>query len=190
MPLSKASSVTPEGQPDGWSPPHQWLAQASPGGVTRLVVSADADALGGVFKALVRALSPPLSVRYVQLTERQSETQHDHTKRPSWVGVELPPERVLAAFADAETLLYRDGRHQTWVRGSLGDQLIMDELGLIYVYPDDVAQREALSAAGVPEGSAQTMLERDYVRVELHAEADTEEAGLIAALGLQPFSDD
>ena len=190
MSLHKASSVTPEGQADGWSPPHQWLAQASPGGVTRLVVSTRADALKGVFEALVQALAPPLAVRYVQLTERQSETQHEHTRRPSWVAVNLPVEKVLAAFGEAETLLYRDGRHQTWVRGALGEQLILDELGLIYVYPDDVGLRDVLGASGVPEGGAQTMLERDYVRVELHAEADGQEQALIASLGLQPFSDD
>ncbi len=190
MSQSKATSVTAEGQPDGWSPPHQWLAQASPGGVTRLVVSTRPDALEPVFEALVRALEPPLAVRYVQLTRRQSETQHAHTARPSWVAIELPTDRVLAAFAAAETLLYRDGRHQTWVRGALGDQLILDELGLLYVYPDDPSLRDTLAAAGVPEGQAPTMLERDYVRVELHADADAQETGLIAALGLQPFADD
>jgi len=189
VPLAKASSVTTEGQPDGWAPPHQWFAQASPGGVTRLVVSTHADALGPVFAALVRALEPPLAVRYVQLTHRQSETQHEHTARPSWVAIELPPDRVLAAFAAAETLLYRDGRHQTWVRGALGDQLILDELGLIYVYPDDPALRDALTAADVPQGQAQTMLERDYVRVALHAGADEQETGLIAGLGLQRLAE-
>ena len=106
------------------------------------------------------------------------------------MAVDLPVEKVLAAFGEAETLLYRDGRHQTWVRGALGEQLILDELGLIYVYPDDVGLRDVLGASGVPEGGAQTMLERDYVRVELHAEADGQEQALIASLGLQPFSDD
>lgn len=190
MSLSKASSVTPEGQPDGWTPPHQWESQASPGGVTRLVVSARADDLERVFTALVRALEPPLGVRYVQLTHRQTETQHVHTERPSWVGVELPQDRVLQVLSECKTLLYRDGRHQLWVRGALGAQLILDELGLIYAYPDDPSLRDALAAEGVTQGKAQTLLERDWVRVELHAAADAQETRLIQALGLTPHQDD
>jgi hypothetical protein len=180
--------VTAEGEPDGWLPPLQWQTQTSPGGVTRLVVSAQGDALGRVFGALLRALDAPLAVRYVQFTHRQSETQHVHTERPSWVAVELAADRVARVFAQCETLLLHDGRHQIWVQGTLGDQLILDELGMIYVYPDDPAMRDALAAADVPQGTAQTLLERDYVRVELLAQADAQERNLIESLGLQPFS--
>jgi hypothetical protein len=34
----------------------------------------------------------------------------------------------------------------------------------------------------------QTMAERDYVRVAFLAEADADEAGLVAGLGLRPWS--
>ncbi len=184
----KASSVTEEGLPDGWAVPEQWEAQSSPGGVTRLVISAPQERLGEIFEALVAGLEPPLAVRYVQLTHRQTETQHVHTDRPSWVGVELAPERVREVFAGSQMLLYRDGRHQVWVRGALGDQLVLDELGLVYAYPDDPAMRDILVGLGVQQGRAQTLLERDFVRVELHAEADEQERHLIEALGLQRIS--
>ncbi len=184
----KASSVTAEGQPDGWSVPLQWEAQVSPGGVTRLVVSTPAARLSAVHRAMVDALLPPLSVRYVQLTDRGTATQHPHQDRPSWVAVELDPDRVLEVFRSCAELLYLDGRHQLWVRGSLGDQVVLDELGLLYAYPDDPAMRDVLLAQGVPEDSAPTMLERDYVKVEFSAGADAEEERLIGELGLQPFA--
>ena len=62
----------------------------------------------------------------------------------------------------------------------------LDELGVLYCYPDDPAFREALGA--LPEGREVGMDGRDYVKVRLLAEADPQEASLIEELGLREWT--
>ena len=183
---SKASSVTPEGEPDGFVAPLQYTPEVSPEGVTRLKVSAGLDRLSEIHQALLRALSNPLGLLYVQLTDRAADQHHGNNPR-RWLAMELELETLLEAIGGATALLYCDGRAQIWIRGALGEQVVLDELGLMYVYPDDPAFRDLLEALDVTEGHAPAMDDRDYIRVQLLADADTEEAQLIEGLGLQPF---
>ncbi len=182
--MHKASSVTADGRADGFQPPLQYSPEASPEGITRLKISAGPADLPRIHRALVAALDPPLSVLYVQLTDRRAG-QHLAERPRRFVGLNFTPAQVVGVFSDCEALIYRDGRHQIWVRGSLGDQLILDEMGIIYAYPDDLLFRDVLKAQRVPMGGAQTMEQRDYVRVEFSSQADGEEAHLIAAMGLR-----
>ena len=88
------------------------------------------------------------------------------------------------ALEHCANLIYGDARGEVWLRGDLGEQLVLDQDGLLYAYPDDPSWREALAAAGVPEDDAQTLAERDYVKHWYHAENDALEAELIARLRL------
>ena len=126
-------------------------------------------------------MSPPLKIRYVRLTDRQKA---QHPKPESYVAVELPKERIAQALSMFEKLLYQDGRNQLWLLGLNGEQLILDELGMVYVYPDDFAFRDALENLGWVEANHQSMADRDYVRVNFAAEADEQEESLIQSLGM------
>lgn len=179
----KASSVTVEGQPDGWTPPRSYRAQVAPDGTTRLVVSVPSEELAATHLALLDALDGPWSVRYLKLTNRQTGQLQ---KPETWVRMDAKPEDVRAALHDAAALVWHDGRHQLWVRGKFGDQVVLDELGVIYCYPDDPAFRAAL--AHLPESKEVGMDGRDYVRVELLAEADDQERALVHALALQHYT--
>ncbi len=176
----KASSVTVEGQPDGWTPPRSFRAQVAPDGSTRLVVSVPPEELSATHLALLDALDGPWSVRYLKLTDRQSGQLQ---KPETWVRMDVKPELARQALIDRAALVWHDGRHQLWVRGKFGDQVVLDELGILYCYPDDPAFRTAL--AGLPESKEVGMDGRDYVRVELLAEADAQEQSLVQALALQ-----
>ena len=46
-------------------------------------------------------------------------------------------EKYLEALTHLQELIYHDGRHQIWILGLQGEQIILDELGMIYLYPDD-----------------------------------------------------
>lgn len=187
VPPDKAQSVTEAGEPDGFAPPEAWRAEVSPDGVTRLVISAGAARLPVIHRALVDALEAPLSVMYVQLTDRAAD-QHLGSDQRRFLAVDIPRELVNDALERCRTLIFHDGRHQLWIRGRAREQLVVDELGLIYIYPDDFTFRDALDAVGVPEqGSVVTMAERDYVKVQFHASADAEEAWLKQQLRLQPY---
>ena len=180
---AKARAVDEQGRLLDQSQPTRFLAEAAPDGTTRLAVAVPAERLPAVHRALVELLEPPWGMLYVQLVDRRSGEQHQEPKR--FVGVDLAPERVRAKLAEAAGLVYEDGRHQLWIRGRRGAQIILDELGMVWTCPDDPSFRDALAALGVEEGSEPSINEADYVRVELIAEADEQEVALIADLGLQ-----
>lgn len=179
----KAASVTIEGLPDGWTPPRSFRAQVAPDGTTRLVVSVPTEELADTHRALLAALGGPWSVRYLKLTDRKVGQL---PKPETWVRMDVDPARALAAFEARRGLVWHDGRHQLWVRGPFGDQVVLDELGVLYCYPDDPAFRAALT--GLPESKELGMDGRDYVRVNFVAEADADEASLIQALSLQKWT--
>lgn len=179
---AKAVSVTVEGHPDGWQSPRGLRAQTAPDGNTRLVVYVPPDELRSVHERLIEALGGPISVRYLRLTDR---TKGQLPKPVTYVRMDAPVADVRAALADAEALVWRDGRHQLWLRGRFGEQVVLDELGVLYCYPDDPSFREAL--ADLPETTAVGMDGRDYVRVQFLPEADAQEEALIARLSMQKW---
>lgn len=179
---AKARSVGIDGQPDGFVPEPFFRPEILGGGVTRLVVSLPADRLEPVHRALVSVLEPPLKVLYVQLTDR---ALGQLAKARNRVAVEIERERLLDVLDRVAELVYRDGRHQFWVRGAMGEQLVLEETGVVFVYPDDPTFRDVLEGEGLPERTGLPSLgERDYLRVEFLASCDREEDELISSLGL------
>jgi len=178
----KAESVDVQGRPIDFVPPTFFRPEVLQGGVTRLVVSVPMEDLERVHRALVSMLAPPLKLLYVQLTDRVRGVQLP--KPIQRVAVELPRTRVLDALQRFRRLAYHDGRHQLWIRGSAGEQVVLEEVGQVYVYPDDFSFRDTLLAEGVPEGDGKEMAVQDYVRVTFDAGCDEEEAALIDQLHL------
>lgn len=181
----KARSVTADGLDDGFGAPLRFRGEVSPDGATRLVVSAPPEPLLALLRGFVELMEPPLSVRWVRLTDRPAGRQLPQPE--SWVAVGHPVSAVLDTLEACPVLLAHDARGQLWVRGALGDVVVVDELGLLYAYPDDPLTRDTLRRMGVPEHAGPTMLDRDYVRVELLAEADAQEALLVSRLSLQRY---
>jgi len=182
FPEVKAVSVDAQGRPDGFRPDRFFRPEVLQGGISRLVVSVDGAELPRVHRALVAALSPPLKLLYVQMVDRPRGVQLPKPVRR--VAVELSRSRVMELLEHFSTLFYVDGRHQLWLRGSAGEQLVLDELGMIYLYPDDFLFRDVLEAEGVPEGDGACMARRDYVRVVFDAAQDDAERSLIAGVPL------
>ncbi len=182
----KAISVTEEGEPDGFDAPLLYKTQVGPDGTTRLVISAPLDDLPRVHRLLITALTEPLGVLWVQLVDRATSTRQEEAPK-RWITLEREQAKVLEVLEACAELLYEDGRGQLWIRGALGEQLVLDELGLLYLYPDDPSFHEVLSAAGVSEADSATMAERDYVRVEFVAAADKLEASMLTDLSMQPI---
>ena len=93
----------------------------------------------------------------------------------------------MTALERYRRLAYHDGRHQLWIRGAAGEQVVLEEVGVIYVYPDDPSFRAVLDAAGVPEGEGETLAERDFIKVTFDAACDAEEDQMHHDLGLVPW---
>lgn len=179
---AKAESVDRDGVPDGFQPPSFYRPEVLQGGYTRLTVSLPSDGLEVVHKALVAAMGAPLKLLYVQLTDRDAGTQLPKPRQ--LVAIELSAERVADVLTRFRALVYEDGRHQLWIRGPMGEQIVLEEIGMLYAYPDDLLFRDVLEAHGVQEGSGETLAERDYIRVRFDAENDAQEGELIEELHL------
>jgi hypothetical protein len=177
----KAVSVLPTGEPDGWAPPRGFRAESFPDGFTRLVVSVPAEELPALHLALIEGLSGRLGLRYVQLTDRK---RGQLPKPEGRVAMHLDPARLLAALRARPELVWGDGRHQLWIRGDLGETVVLDENGVLFCQPDDPSFRDLLAARNILEMTSQTLDTRDYVRVQFLAEADGQEASLWEELAM------
>ncbi len=171
----KAQSVTVTGEPDNFLPPRAWRAEVFGDGHTRIVVSVPPADLPDTHLALLAVLQGPLGVRYVQLTDRKSGQLPTPEGR---VAMGVGPGRLAAALKARPALIWQDGRHQLWARGTLGESVVLDEMGMIYLSPDDPSFRDALAALAIPESDAPMMDKRDYVRVSFLSEADADEESL------------
>ena len=178
---AKALSVDREGVADGFEPRTFYKAEVLPGGHTRLVISLPPERLEAVHRALVSEISAPLKVLYQQLTDRKSGQLPQPISR---VAVEVDTVRLESVLDCYRRLIYFDGRHQFWVRGSDGVQLVLEEIGVLYLYPDDPSFRDLLASHGVEEGEGETLATRDYVKVNFLAECDADEVGLWQSLGM------
>ena len=177
----KSQSVTKQGGLDGFIPPMAYSPQVIDGGYTRIEISAPSSKLSFIHKKLLEVMQPPFKVRYVRMTDRL----HGQLPKPeSYVAVELSKERLIQVCSEYETLLYHDARHQFWIRGAAEEQLVLDELGMLYIYPDDFLFRETLSQYGWIAASHESMATRDYVKVYFDAQADQEEQSLMHSLGM------
>lgn len=180
--LPKAESVTSTGEPDGFVTPRCWRRDVQGDGSTRLVVSVPAEELEAMHLRLIGALGEHLGVLYVQLTDRKRGQLPSPVRR---IAVEVPAARVVAALQARRELIWGDGRHQLWIRGKFRDQVVLDELGMLYCYPDDPAFRDLL--AELPQRTDLTIDTRDYVKVQFLPEADAQEESLLDELSLRPW---
>ena len=181
----KAVSVTKMGIPDGFSPSTSYQGQILEGGFTRIEISSQSDDLSKIHKALVESFTFPCKMRYLKLTDRQ-EGQYQNPK--SYVAVNIRKDMMLQALEQLQELLYHDGRHQLWILGLNGEQLVLDELGVLYLSPDDFHFRDVLDGLGIPERKMndplhQPMSQRDYVLVHFSPKADLQEVTLLQSLG-------
>lgn len=177
----KAISVNQDGSPDGFVPPIAWRVDHSPDGVTRIAVSAGPKLIP-VFMALLEGLQGPLGVLWVRMVNRQKGRQLATPER--FIAVERSKEQVATALTGCKSLMGLDGRGQLWLRGGFREQLVLDELGTIYCYPDDPSFRDVLAGLGIKEQPHANMEDRDYVKVIFSAAADAEEEALIRSLGM------
>lgn len=180
----KATSVTEEGEPDGFEIGTGFWPQQDWTGSSRLVVSVPPARLAEAHQALLGALPGPWGVLYRQKVDRR-EPRPEGAPPRDFVALEIPPERLRPALAACALLVYHDARHELWLRGAARErQIVLDGDGLVYCYPDAPAFREILQALDLREVEVETLADRDYVKHWFHAGADPLEDRLIRDLGL------
>ena len=181
---AKASSCTIEGELDGWEVADAFSGEMDPTGSTRLCLTVGEQRLAAVHVALLEQLAEPISVLYRRKIDRLDPKPQGHPGA-DFVALEQRRDRVIAAVREASLLLHHDARCELWIRGGLKEQVVLDQDGTLYCYPDDPVFRDVAEAQGLTEAETMVTLEgRDYVRHWFRAEADALEQGFIAALQL------
>ena len=179
----KTTSVNAEGEPDGFTPPLAYYGEVEPSGMTRLVISSPHEATHALHAKLIQALKPPLGFLYRQMVHRQDPAP-EGSPPLDYVALELSLDRVLEALEHAKDLVYHDARCEVWIRGGLQEQLVLDEDGVLYMYPDDPAFRDVLEAEGIPDTRVRTLADVDYPKRWFHGQNDPLETALMEQLGL------
>lgn len=179
----KSESVSPDGTADGWQPWPGFLRDTDPHGQTRIVVQVPTEHLAALHLDLIATLTPPLGLLYRQVVNRRDPKPQGSPPR-DFVALELPADAVLTALRHAADLIYHDARCELWVRGRLGEQVVLDADGLIFCYPDDPVVEDVLRGAGLTDDLGQTITDRDYAKHWFHAENDAVEDALIRELRL------
>lgn len=183
----KATSVTEQGAEDGFQIGLGWERQVGNAGDTRLLVSVPTERVAEVHLGLLEALQPPLALLYRRCVDRL-DPKPNGTPPEDFLAHELTLAEITAALRRAGDLIWHDARCEVWVRGLMGEQVILDQDGLLYAYPDDPSFRGVLDQLGVPEQHVEVMLDRDYVKHHYHATCDPLEQALLRELYLVPVA--
>jgi hypothetical protein len=179
----KAVSVTSQGEPDGWVIQAGFESQLAHDGGNRLLVSVPTERLVEAHIALVGMLGKKVGVLYRQFINRANPGPNN-APPVDFVGLDIDSPTALSAIRTASSVIYHDARCELWLRGSLGDQVILDRDGLIYCYPDDPGFRDVLSHLQIEEHKVEVLLERDYVKHSFYAENDAVEEAFVSQLEL------
>lgn len=187
MNTPKAQSVTEQGDLDGFEIALGWERQVGNGGDTRLLISVPTARLADAHLALLGALGPPLTVLYRRKIDRRNPKPNG-SPPDDFLAPEVPLDEIRAALSEAGDLIWHDARCEVWVRGLMGEQIILDQDGMLYAYPDDPSFRDVLAQLDIPEQSVPVLLDRDYIKHWFHGECDTLEDGLIRRLSAVPVA--
>lgn len=187
MNTPKSESVTEKGEPDGFVVSTGWERQVGKGGDTRLLISVPLARLAEVHLAMLGALSPPLTVLYRRKVDRRNPKPNG-TPPDDFLAPDVPLDEIRSALTEAGDLIWHDARCEVWVRGLMGEQIILDQDGMLYAYPDDPSFRDVLAQVDVPEDSVPVMLDRDYVKHWFHGECDSLEDALLRRLAAVPVA--
>jgi hypothetical protein len=175
----KAQSVTEKGEDDGFVIEEAWELQTAAGGDTRLLISVPTARLREVHLGLLAALGAPLSLLYRRKVDRR-DPKPNGTPPDDFLAPDLSLAEVSEALVEAADLVWHDARCEVWVRGLMGEQIVLDQDGMLYAYPDDPSFRDALAALGVVEREVPVLLDRDYVKHWFHGSCDALEDALLS----------
>jgi len=184
----KAESVSEQGQPDGFVVGTGFERQVGSGGDTRLLISVSTDRLADVHLALLGALEAPLTLLYRRKVNRTAPRENGAPPE-DFLAPDLSLDEVRAALSEASDLVWHDARCEVWVRGMMGEQIILDQDGVLYAYPDDHSFRDVLAEVGIDEDpEVQVLLDRDYVKHWFHASCDAQEEALLRRVMAVPVA--
>jgi hypothetical protein len=179
----KTTSAREDGEPDGYEPPSAFYGELAGEGMTRLVISVPLNELQATHEALIHELAAPLGLLYRRKVNRL-DPKPPGSASDDFVGLELTTERLVGAMRSSKGVIYHDGRCEVWVRGAMQAQVILDEDGVLYTYPDDPAFRTVLTQRGILEAPVRTMADVDYPKRWFHGTHDAAEQSLIDGLNL------
>lgn len=179
----KSESVDAKGQADGWKPLAGYIRDVGSQGRTQLVVSAPSEFLLDTHLQLVGELVAPLGFLYRQIVDRREPGPSGAPAR-DFVALELTHAIVRDTLRRYTDLFHHDARCEIYVRGAMGEQIVLDQDGMLFCQPADPVFEDALLASGFIPDVSVTIADRDYVKHWFHHHNDALEDELMSSLGL------
>ena len=127
--------------------PTSYQGQILEGGFTRIEISSQSDDLSKIYKALVESFTFPCKMRYLKLTDRQ-EGQYQNPK--SYVAVNIRKDMMLQFWSNYKSCCIMMGDISCDI-GVEWRATCLDELGVLYLSPDDFHFRDVLTELAIPE---------------------------------------
>jgi hypothetical protein len=145
----------PKAVRDGYEPAPFFFVQTHESGATRVVAAAALlSTIRTAFEALIRILPESVEVLLKVKPENEAGTDSDADAEQVWqrhYGV-IAQGALLEALERCDEFVYRDSRNQLCVRDPISfDYIVLDDLGVLYVYSDQPSFRQTLVRLGFEE---------------------------------------
>ena len=157
--------MEPKAVRQGYEPPPFFFAQTNESGDSRLVAWAPSlAALRHAFEALIKAL--PVSVEVLLKIRADTEGDHSPEARDQvwerYHGV-VAQGALLEAMSRCYEFVFQDSCNQLCVRDPVSfDYVVLDDVGVVYVYSDAVMFRQVFVRSGFEERIEPLISEEPY----------------------------
>ena len=158
-----AADTQPKAVRQGYEPSAFFFAQEHDSGDSRLVGWAPSLAtLRHAFERLIEVLPASLEVLLKIQPDDEPSAPSDDQIWVRFYGV-VPQEALLEAISRCDVFIFQDSRNQLCVRDPTSfDYIVLDDVGVIYVYSAAAAFRRVLVDAGFEERMEQLVSEAPY----------------------------
>jgi hypothetical protein len=158
-----AADTQPKAVRQGYEPSAFFFTQRHDSGDSRLLAWAPSlVTLRYTIERLIKVLPASVEVLLKIQPDGESSAPSDDQIWERFYGV-VPQEALLEAIARCDVFIFQDSRNQLCVRDPTSfDYIVLDNVGVIYVYSDAAAFRHVLVDAGFEERMEQLVSEAPY----------------------------
>jgi hypothetical protein len=155
-----AADTQPKAVRQGYEPSAFFFTQRHDSGDSRLLAWAPSlVTLRYTIERLIKVLPASVEVLLKIQPDGESSAPSDDQIWERFYGV-VPQEALLEAIARCDVFIFQDSRNQLCVRDPTSfDYIVLDNVGVIYVYSDAAAFRHVLVDAGFEERMEQLVSE-------------------------------
>jgi hypothetical protein len=177
--------LQPKAVRQGYEPAPFFFLQTSEDGTPRIVAWASLPTVRRAFEELIKQLPEAIEVLLKVKVDSESE---DESSEPDWLRYygAVAQGALLEAVARCDTFVFQDSRNQLCVRDPASfEYVVLDDVGVVYVYSDDARFGQILSSLGFGE-RLEPLVDDEFYWVQTPAAGREQETEFVRLLRLSP----